>query len=180
MANNISLKQQVALAAKACDAKKAHDISILEMEDGAFTDYMVLASAANGKQAQAIIDEVEVELEKAGIRANSKEGFSTAEWILLDYVDFVVHVFLEQKRVYYGLDRLWKSAKKYTPATFAAGKAEKKAGKKQSVKPARKTTARRVPSKSVRKKSLKKPAAKKTATKKTAKKKPVAKKKSKK
>jgi ribosome-associated protein len=180
MTKNISLKQQVALAAKACDAKKAHDISILEMESGAFTDYMVLASAANAKQAQAIIDEVEVELEKAGIRANSKEGFSTAEWILLDYVDFVVHIFLEQKRVYYGLDRLWKSAKAYTPATFAAGKPAKKAGKKQLKKPAKKAAARRVPMKSVKKKSLKKPATKKASSSRTDKKKSVTKKKSKK
>jgi len=175
MTKNISLKQQVALAAKACDAKKAHDISILEMEAGAFTDYMVLASASNARQAQAISDEVELELKKAGFRANSREGFNTAEWILLDYVDFVVHVFLEQKRVFYALDRLWKSAKAYTPSTFAAGKPAKKAGKQQLRKPAKKTLARRKPAKSVKRASMKRPAAKKPSKKKS-----VVKKKSKK
>jgi len=123
---------------------------------------------------------VELELKKAGFSATSREGFNTGEWVLLDYMDFVVHIFLEQKRVYYGLDRLWKSAKAFTPANFAAGKATKQPGKKQLKKPAKKTVARRVPAKSVKKKSLKKTVTKKTSAIKTTKKKTVAKKKGKK
>ncbi len=183
MAKN-SIRQQVALAAHACDAKKAHDISILQLEAGAFTDFMVLASAANSKQAQAIADEVQLQILKAtGTRPNSSEGYQQAEWILLDYVDFVLHVFVEQKRVYYGLDRLWKNAKVVTVAELEGKKvaakpvpAKKAASVKNKTAPKKKAPAKKAPSK----KPTKKTAAKKPVKKPVAKKKPAAKKKSKK
>ena len=176
MANN-SIRQQVALAAHACEAKKAHDISILQLEAGAFTDFMVLASAANGRQAQAIADEVQLQILKAtGTRPNSTEGYQQAEWVLLDYVDFVLHVFVEQKRVYYGLDRLWKNAKIVTVAELESKKAAtkvvpvKKATLVKKVVPPKKKT---VPKK---KASVKKTPAKKAAKKAPAKKKVTTKK----
>ncbi len=111
------LKKQVASAIQACLEKKAEELSILEMEkgSGAFTDYFVLCSGTNPRQVQAIADEVELRLKAAGIRPNSVEGYRQAEWVLIDYVDFVVHVFSEKARKFYDLERLWKSATRLQP-----------------------------------------------------------------
>src|SRR5580693_9827612 len=86
-----NLKQQVAEAISACQDKKADEITILELEkgSGAFTDYFVVCNGTNPRQIQAISDEVEERLEKAGQRPTHIEGYKQAEWILLDYVDFV-------------------------------------------------------------------------------------------
>jgi ribosome-associated protein len=112
------LKHQVAEAINACLDKKAEEITILELEkgSGAFTDYFVVCSGTNPRQVQAISDEVEERLEKKlGMRVNHMEGYKHAEWVLLDYVDFVVHVFSEKARKFYELERLWKSAKRLEP-----------------------------------------------------------------
>ena len=127
MKKNTALKKQVQQAIHACQEKKAEEISILELEkgSGAFTDYFVLCSGTNPRQIQAIADEVEDKLEKTGLRPTHVEGYRQAEWVLLDYVDFVVHVFSEKARKYYDLERLWKSAKRLTPAELTAGGEEK-------------------------------------------------------
>jgi ribosome-associated protein len=106
------LKRQVAEAINACQEKKAEEITILELEkgSGAFTDYFVVCSGTNPRQIQAISDEVEERLESIGLRPTHVEGYKQAEWVLLDYVDFVVHVFSDKARKYYDLERLWKSA----------------------------------------------------------------------
>jgi ribosome-associated protein len=106
------LKRQVSEAIAACQEKKAEEITILELEQGtgAFTDYFVVCSGSNPRQIQTIADEVEVRLERTGMRVTHIEGYKQAEWILLDYVDFVVHVFSEKARKFYGLERLWNSA----------------------------------------------------------------------
>src|SRR5271156_7049246 len=93
-----NLKQQVAEAISACQDKKADEITILELEkgSGAFTDYFVVCNGSNPRQVQAIADEVEERLEKLGQRPTHIEGYKQAEWVLLDYVDFVVHVFSEK------------------------------------------------------------------------------------
>ncbi|HVO82133.1 MAG TPA: ribosome silencing factor [Terriglobales bacterium] len=116
------LKRQVAEAINACQEKKAEAITILELEkgSGAFTDYFVVCSGTNPRQIQAISDEVEGRLEKAGLRPTHVEGYKQAEWVLLDYVDFVVHVFSDRARKYYDLERLWKSAKRLEPAELSA------------------------------------------------------------
>jgi ribosome-associated protein len=116
------LKKQVTSAIQACLEKKAEELSILEMEkgSGAFTDYFVLCSGTNPRQVQAIADEVEMRLKSAGIRPNNIEGYRQAEWVLLDYVDFVVHVFSEKARKFYDLERLWKTAKRLEPADLKA------------------------------------------------------------
>jgi len=108
------LKRQVAEAISACQEKKADEITILELEkgSGAFTDYFVVCSGTNSRQIQAISDEVEERLKKDGMRPTHVEGYKQAEWVLLDYVDFVVHVFSEKSRRFYDLERLWKSAKR--------------------------------------------------------------------
>jgi len=142
------LKQQVAAAIQACLDKKAEELSILEMEkgSGAFTDYFVLCSGTNPRQVQAIADEVELRLKVTGLRPASVEGYKQAEWILVDYVDFIVHVFSEKARKFYDLERLWKTAKRLEPSEL-----KPKPRAKADSKPKAKTTAAR-PSASPRRK----------------------------
>jgi len=122
------LKRQVSEAITACQEKQAGEITVLELEQGsgAFTDYFVLCSGTNPRQIQAICDEVEERLEKAGQRPTHIEGYKQAEWILLDYLDFVVHVFSEKARKFYDLERLWKSAKRLESSDLAAPAAKTK------------------------------------------------------
>jgi ribosome-associated protein len=123
------LKKQVSAAIQACLEKKAEELSILEMEkgSGAFTDYFVLCSGTNPRQVQAIADEVELRLKAAGLRAQHVEGYNQAEWVLIDYFDFVVHVFSDKARKFYDLERLWKSAKHLQPADLKAAPRRKTA-----------------------------------------------------
>jgi len=129
------LKKQVAAVIQACLEKKAEEISILEMEkgSGAFTDYFVLCSGTNPRQVQAIADEVELRLKAAGIRPNNIEGYRQAEWVLIDYVDFVVHVFSEKARKFYDLERLWKTAKRLEPGDLKAAEPKATARKPKAV-----------------------------------------------
>jgi len=156
------VREQVALVLAAAEAKKAEDVSVLELpkESSAFTDYFVVCSGANPRQVQAIADEVDERLSKQGFEPNHREGYDRGDWILLDYVDFVVHIFNENARKFYDLERLWKSAKKLEPgevlgkkkpakastravAVKPAKRAMKKAVRKTASKTARKTVARR-------------------------------------
>jgi ribosome-associated protein len=116
------LKLQVCEAILACQDKQADDVTILELEkdSGAFTDYFVMCSGTNPRQIQAIADAVDERLEALGLRVTHSEGYKQAEWVLLDYVDFVVHVFSEKARQFYDLERLWKSAKRLEPAELTA------------------------------------------------------------
>jgi len=118
------LTRQVAEAITACQEKKAEEITILELEkgSGAFTDYFVVCSGTNPRQVQAIADEVELRLKRAGLYPAHTEGYKQAEWVLLDYVDFVVHIFSEKARKFYDLERLWKSARKLEPAELKGGR----------------------------------------------------------
>src|SRR5579859_4715168 len=140
-------RQQVARAVKAIEGKKGEDIVILEMDksSGAFTDYFVVCSGTNPRQIQAIADDVQKNLTESGQRPNSVEGYTQAEWVLLDYVDFVLHIFSERARKFYDLERLWKSARKLSPADLV----KKAAAKRQAA--SRKDTAKKV---SAKKKSV--------------------------
>lgn len=117
-----ALKYQVTAAIRACEEKKAEDISILRMDknSGVFTDYFVICSGSNPRQIQAIADEVKDRLQIAGLDPTHTEGYQQAEWVLLDYVDFVVHIFSEKARRFYDLERLWKSADRLTAAQVLA------------------------------------------------------------
>src|SRR5207248_6304192 len=123
------LQRQVTEAISACQEKKAEEITVLELEkdSGAFTDYFVVCSGTNPRQIQAIADAVDERLEALGMRPAHTEGYKQAEWVLLDYVDFVVHIFSEKSRQYYDLERLWKSATKMEPAELTAPKKRKTA-----------------------------------------------------
>src|SRR5213080_1495192 len=125
------LKRPVFEAISACQEKKAEQIAVLELEpeSGAFTDYFVVCSGTNPRQVQAISDEVEERLQRAGMHPAHVEGYKQAEWVLLDYVDFVVHVFSEKARSYYDLERLWKSAKRLDPGDLGARGRKRAAGR---------------------------------------------------
>ena len=113
-------RRQVAQAIAACESKKAFDFSLLKLDasSSGFTDYFVVCSGANPRQIQAISDEVEEKLKRAGLRLAHIEGHRQAEWVLLDYVDFVVHIFSERARRFYDLERLWRSAQRLDPVSL--------------------------------------------------------------
>src|ERR1700676_5137985 len=126
------LQQQVIEAILACQDKQAEDVIVLELEkdSGAFTDYFVMCSGTNPRQIQAIADAVDERLETLGLRVTHAEGYRQAEWVLLDYVDFVVHVFSEKARKFYDLERLWKSAKRLEPSDLKTIPRKKKLERK--------------------------------------------------
>jgi ribosome-associated protein len=100
-------------AASACEDKKAEDIRILALDpaESGLTDYFLICNGTNDRQNVAITDEIELRLKREfGAYPNSVEGRRQGEWILMDYVDFIVHVFSAEKRAFYGLERLRKSA----------------------------------------------------------------------
>jgi ribosome-associated protein len=99
------------IAAFAADDKKAIDLKVLDLREvTSFADHFIVCSGSNPRQIQTISDEVGKQLAEVGLKPKSLEGYSTAEWILMDYGDFVVHVFSEQARTYYDLERLWRTA----------------------------------------------------------------------
>jgi len=105
--------QLLLAAAAACEDKKAEDIRILALDpsESGLTDYFLICNGTNDRQNVAITDEIEIRLKRDfGTYPNSVEGRRQGEWILMDYVDFIVHVFSAEKRAFYGLERLRKSA----------------------------------------------------------------------
>jgi nicotinate-nucleotide adenylyltransferase len=108
------LPREVRLAVKAGQAKKAESPVVLDLRAlSAFTDFFVIMHGLSGRQNAALAENIEVELKKAGVRPLGVEGKSHAEWILMDYGFFVVHIFSEDKRGYYGLEKLWGDARRY-------------------------------------------------------------------
>jgi ribosome-associated protein len=188
----------VQAAAAVCEDKKGQDTRILELDpiDAGLSDFFLVTSATNDRQAVAIADEIEHRLKKEfGAYPNSVEGRRQGEWILLDYVDFVVHVFLTERRAFYDIERLRKSARPLTPAEFdaeltaalaaktlaARGKAKvaakAKPAAKVAAKPVKKAAAKKaVPVKKTKAAAAKKAPAKKAEVKKAVAKKAVAKK----
>lgn len=108
-----TLPTELALAVAAAADKKALDLTMLDLRKGlAFTDYFVICTGANTRQVQAIADAVQESLRKHGTKPALIEGVSRGEWILIDYFDFVVHIFTPATREYYGLERLWGDAER--------------------------------------------------------------------
>jgi ribosome-associated protein len=145
------LKAQVAVVVRACQEKKAENITVLQLDEQAsgFTDFFIVCSASNPRQVQAIADEVDKSLSTLGNEPKHMEGYNQAEWLLMDYVDFVVHIFSENARKFYDLERLWKTATRIEPADLekpVRKPAVKKAAKKTAAK-ASKTAAKAAPRK---------------------------------
>jgi ribosome-associated protein len=112
---------RVVEALRAAGDKKAAALVVLDLREVAsFTDYFLIASGGNARQVQAIADEVVERLKQSGARALRVEGYRTAEWVLLDYGDFIFHVFEEKARRFYDLERLWRDAARVAlPAELA-------------------------------------------------------------
>jgi ribosome-associated protein len=108
-----ALDERIEIALRAASDKKAVNPLVLDLQPVAdFTSYFVITSGTNLRQVQAITDGIEEELKKIGTRPSRIEGYNSAEWILMDYGDFIVHVFEEKIREFYDLERLWRDAKR--------------------------------------------------------------------
>jgi ribosome-associated protein len=190
---SIESYQLVLAAAAACEDKKAEDIRILALDpaESGLSDYFLICNGTNERQNVAITDEIEIRLKREfGVYPTSVEGRRQAEWILMDYTDFIVHVFSPEKRAFYGLERLRKSAVTISVETLSAElKALIAASRTKTIKakvepaaPPKKAAATKTAAKkasavkaAASKSAPKKPAPKKATAKKTASK-PVAKK----
>lgn len=107
------LPRQVLLAIKAAEDKKAEQFVVLNLRKAAgFTDFFVICSGTNPRQIRAIADAVMEALSADGAKPAHIEGYDRSEWILLDYFDFVVHIFAPETRAFYGLERLWGNAER--------------------------------------------------------------------
>lgn len=105
------LDERVCAALRAASDKKAQELIVLDLREiASFTDYFIITSGTNVRQVQAIADEVVEQLKKQGSKALRVEGYNTAEWVLVDYGDFIVHVFEDKARRFYDLERLWRDA----------------------------------------------------------------------
>lgn len=177
---SIESNQLLLAAASAAEDKKAEDIRILALDpaESGLTDYFLICNGTNERQNVAITDEIELRLKREfGVYPNSVEGRRQAEWILMDYVDFIVHVFSPEKRAFYGLERLRKSATTLSVADLNAELKERiaagrtKAPKKAPSAPAakKKSPVKAVTKKAAAKKEVPKKTAAKTAKKTTLK-----------
>ncbi len=102
-------KEMARIAAAALEDKKARDLKILDISDvSVLADYFIIASGSNRNQVQAMVDEVEEKLGQAGYTPKQIEGYQTANWILMDYQDLIIHVFDEENRLFYDLERIWR------------------------------------------------------------------------
>jgi ribosome-associated protein len=108
----LETEEAVMMAARAASDRKAADMVILDLRDVAqFTEYFLICTANNPRQVQAVTDAIEENLRQAGKRPSHIEGYTAAEWVLLDYGDFIAHVFSVSSRRFYDLERLWRDAK---------------------------------------------------------------------
>jgi ribosome-associated protein len=100
-------------AVRAAESKKAADLRVLDLREvTSFTDYFIICTGTNPRQIQAITDEIRQQLRRLGEDAISTEGYDRADWVLLDYGDYIVHVFSEKAREFYDLERLWRHARR--------------------------------------------------------------------
>ncbi|MCR1838848.1 ribosome silencing factor [Murimonas intestini] len=105
-------KEMARLACAALEDKKAEDLKVINIGDvSVLADYFIIASGTNRNQVQALTDNVEEELGKAGYTPKQIEGYSTANWILMDYGDIIIHVFDTENRLFYDLERIWRDGK---------------------------------------------------------------------
>jgi ribosome-associated protein len=101
------------MAVDAAETKQAHELVVLDLRKAAgFTDYFVICSGTNPRQIHAIADAVIAALAAEGVKPAHVEGYERSEWVLLDYFDFIVHIFAPETRLFYGLERLWGNAER--------------------------------------------------------------------
>lgn len=106
-----TIPASIELAVRAAEDKKAENITVLDLRNAhGFTDFFVICSGTNSRQIRAIADGITDALAATGSKPNHVEGYDRSEWVLVDYFDFIVHVFSPDARAFYGLERLWGSA----------------------------------------------------------------------
>ncbi len=129
------MNDTLTIAVNAADDKKAHDIVVLDISGiASFANHFLICSGDSARQMQAIADEVEKRLKAAGVRPSHVEGYRDSEWILMDYLDLVIHIFSKQGRVFYDLERLWRDAKTIDAGALIEEK-ESKPGRRKTAKP---------------------------------------------
>ena len=105
-------KEMTSLAIKALEDKQGNDIQVIDIREvSVIADYFIIASGSNQNQVQALADNVEETLGRAGYEPRQTEGYGTATWILMDYNDIIVHIFSEEERLFYDLERIWRDGK---------------------------------------------------------------------
>ena len=105
-------KKMAVLAVEALEEKKGEDIKVIDItEVSILADYFIIASGMNKNQVQALVDNVEETLGRAGYECRQVEGYQTANWIPLDYGDVIVHIFDSENRLFYDLERIWRDGK---------------------------------------------------------------------
>ena len=109
----VTSKELAKIACAALEEKKANDIKVIDISEiSVLADYFIIASGSNRNQVQAMDDSVQEDLlKKAGMEAKQIEGYQTGNWILLDYADIIVHVFDDENRLFYNLERIWRDGK---------------------------------------------------------------------
>jgi ribosome-associated protein len=174
---SMETRRMVLAALAACDEKKGEQTRVLQLDpaDSAFTDFFLITSSTNERQSQAIADAIELRLKHDfHTWPNSVEGRRLGEWILMDYVDFVVHIFLRDRRAFYDIERLRSSARPIDLAELTAALTERTLAARRKA-PAKRAAKKAVPKKAAAKKAAaKKAPLKKVSAKKTAGKKAVA------
>lgn len=118
-------KEMAVLALKALDEKKAIDVKVIDIHEvSVLADYFIIASGSNSNQVQAMVDNVDEQLSKAGYEPKQIEGTKSPNWILMDYGDMIIHVFDEENRLFYDLERIWRDGKILEMDEFLAGSEE--------------------------------------------------------
>ncbi|QNM05795.1 ribosome silencing factor [Qiania dongpingensis] len=113
-------KKMASIVYNALSDKKGQDVTIIDISEvSCLADYFIIANGENSNQVQAMIDNVEEEMDKAGYQCSQREGYQAAKWILLDYKDVVVHVFSKEDRRFYDLERIWRDGKFITEKELA-------------------------------------------------------------
>lgn len=138
-----TVRELVRVAVRAAEEKKAKDVKAIDIRGlSAVTDYMVIATGSSDTNVRAIAEGVREKLLEKGEKAFSVEGLQEGSWVLLDYVDFVVHVFHYEKRLYFGLEELWADARPVPVAASAARKTADRSVTKTTVNPAARNAAK--------------------------------------
>jgi ribosome-associated protein len=127
------MNEALKIAVNAADDKKAHDLVILDISKiTSFASYFLLCTGDSSRQMQAIADEIEKKLKENGLRPAHMEGYRNSEWILMDYMGLVVHIFSKNARIYYDLERLWRDGKKLDASLFIEEKVTKPVKRKSA------------------------------------------------
>ena len=114
-------EKEMKIALRALDDKKAMDVKVIDIHEvSVLADYFVIASGSNQNQVQAMVDNVEEMLTKAGYEPKQIEGTRNSSWILMDYGDLIIHVFDEENRLFYDLERIWRDGKVLEMEEFLA------------------------------------------------------------